>query len=192
MTVLGSTAQIEKELRSAEIARVGESVTFRVRLTVSGDTPVSDVAVIDTFESQYLEFSSASGDCALVEGHPDPSHSSVICYIGDVSPASGATPGTQVFEYELTFTAVGSTLPGTTINEAIASLDLDGAGPGAPAEIGPATAAVEVIEVLGLQLPPTGDGSTSTPSGGPAPALALGAMALGVLAALGVRRHRQR
>ena len=139
---------------------MGEQVTFRVRLTITGDTDVTGVVLVDTFENEYLEFVSASSICELVPNFPDASHSSLGCEVGTVSPGTTDAPGTKVVEYNLVFKALKSTLPGRTLNEVVASLDLDGAGPGAPAEIGPATADVEIIEILGLQLPPTGDGST--------------------------------
>lgn len=191
--VLGSTAQIEKVLTSADPAVVGEQVTFRVRLTITGDTDVTQVVLVDTFENEYLEFVSSSGLCELVPNFPDAAHSSLGCEIGTVSPGTPDAPGTKVIDYHLVFKALKSTLPDRTINEAIASLDLDGDGPGAPAEIGPAADDVEIIEILGVQLPPTGDGSTEgTGSNWMILAVLFGAASLGGVSVVVWNRERLR
>jgi hypothetical protein len=161
--VLGSSAQIDKVLTSANPTRVGEIVTFRVTLRVTGDTMVTAVSLSDLFEHEYLEYvGSSPANCILHSGIADVSRSVLLCEIGTLVPGTEGNPGEAEVVYHLTFRAVASTLPGVTRNEATAVLDLDGTGPGGIVEIGPATADVEIIEVLGLQLPPTGDGSIQT------------------------------
>lgn len=189
--ILGSTAQIDKVLTSADPAVVGEEVTFDVELTIAGDTDVTEVLLIDTFEHDYLKFVSASTICSVVPNFPDDDHSSIGCEIGTITPGSEGEPGSVTLEYTLVFEAVKSTLPDRTINQVVARMDLDGDGPGGPAEIGPATADVEIIEVLGIQLPPTGDGSMeagNSPAGLVLVAL-LASVSLGGVVAVQRRRH---
>ncbi len=191
--VLGSTAQIDKVLTSADPAVVGEQVTFRVRLTITGDTDVTQVVLVDTFENEYLEFVSSSGLCTLVANFPDAAHSSVGCEVGTVSPGTADAPGTEVVEYNLVFRALKSTLPDRTVNEVTATLDLDGDGPGAPAQIGPAADDVEIIEIIGVQLPPTGDGSTQDSRNSLLIlAVLFGAVSLGSVGAVAWNRERFR
>jgi len=157
--VLGSSAQIEKVLTSMESSRVGELVTFRVTLRVTGDTTVTSVSLADVFEHEYLQYvGSSPANCTLHESLVDAGHSAVVCELGSMTPGTEGNPGEAEAVYNLTFRALASTLPGVTTNSALAMLDPDGDGPSGMVEIGPATADVEIIDVPTLQLPPTGDG----------------------------------
>ncbi|MCB0217180.1 MAG: hypothetical protein KDH92_11120 [Chloroflexi bacterium] len=51
---------IEKRLTSPNPAQVGESVTFAITLTNTGDMPLTDVDVIDSYDTAHLDYVSAS------------------------------------------------------------------------------------------------------------------------------------
>jgi hypothetical protein len=147
--VAGTTATVEKVLTTFDPARVGETVRFRVALNVSGDQSLSGVGLLDTYENAYLHFDQSSpAGCVLFERQPDNAHDLIACEIGDVAP------GTHTFVFDLEFTAVAPTVPLRTLNEVVGVVD--------GGQVGPASADVEIVEVLGAQLPPAGDGSLSS------------------------------
>jgi hypothetical protein len=150
--VAGTTATVEKVLTTFDPARVGETVGFQIALNVSGDQPLSDVGLLDTYENAYLRFEQSSpAGCALFEQQPDNAHDLVACEIGDVAP------GTHTFVFDLEFTAVAPTTPDRTLNEVVGVVD--------GGQVGPASADVEIVEVLSAQLPPAGDGSSLATQG---------------------------
>jgi hypothetical protein len=133
---------------------VGERVTFTVTLTVTGDTPVTGVTLVDTYEHAYLRFvSSAPGGC--ISAPLDAGRSQVMCALGDLNPASGGAAGSVSRVYMLTFDALAPV--SRTVDCVVAQADLDGTGPATPASIGPACDGVPVIG-LPLALPNAGDG----------------------------------
>lgn len=153
--VLASSAQISKVLSTADPARVGERVTFTVTLTISGDSPVTGAALVDTYENTYLRFVGASpGPCAVASGTPDPLHDRLTCPLGDVTPGTLGNPGSVSFVYLMTYEALAPT-PTETLNRVVATVDLDGSGPAVPATMGPADAIVHII-TLPLALPKAG------------------------------------
>ena len=147
--VLGTTAIVEKLLTSADPAFVGESVTFVISTTISGDTTVASAGLLDVFEHAHLGFVSADPACQLFANMPDASHSTVACDIGEVTPGTSGSPGSLTFSFELTFEALQPTSPGRTVNSVVAVLD--------DQQVGPATDDVEIIQTP--TLPPAGDGS---------------------------------
>ena len=157
--VLGTSLAIDKALTSADPARVGETVTFDIELSFSGDTTVSDVTLTDVFENEFLAYTGAFfGDFELTcseFANATAGHNSVTCAVGDVTPGSAGSPGSQSYTFRVEFTALAPTTPGRTLNQAW----VEGTVEGSKVTLGPATADVEIVEVLGLQLPPTGDGS---------------------------------
>ena len=156
--VLGSNAQILKVRTSADPARVGERVNFTVTLSITGDTTVTGVTLTDTFEHAYLRYvASAPAGCTVTPNVPDASRSQISCPIGDVTPGTSGNAGTRSFAYSFAFDALAPT-PTRTVNSVIARADLDGTGPQAPANIGPSTADVQIID-LPVALPKAGDGS---------------------------------
>ena len=171
--ILGSALAIEKQLTSLDPAAVGESVTFEVALTATGDSDLEDVTLIDTFDNASLEFVSSSSACTLHAGIPDAAHSTLECAVGTLSPGTPGDPGTVNWSITFTFTAIAATTPDRTVNSATA---LIGDSP-----VGPADADVEIIEVKGVQLPPSGDGSTL-----PVPVTLPWALALAMTAVLAV------
>jgi Domain of unknown function (DUF5979) len=161
--VLGSNAQIVKVRASADPARVGERVNFTVTLSITGDTTVTGVTLTDTFENAYLRYvSSAPAGCTVTPNVPDAARSQISCPIGDVTPGTAGSPGTRSFAYSFAFDALAPT-PTRTVNTVLARADLDGTGPGAPANIGPATADVQIID-LPVALPKAGDGTIGMPA----------------------------
>ena len=140
--ILGSALAIEKQLTSLDPAAVGESVTFEVTLTATGDSDLEDVTLIDTFDNASLEFVSSSSACTLHAGIPDAAHSTLECAVGTLSPGTPGDPGTVNWSITFTFTAIAATTPDRTVNSATA---LIGDSP-----VGPADADVEIIEVKGV------------------------------------------
>ena len=146
MEVAALSAIIEKVLASDDPAAVGEAVTFTIALTVTSDEALTGVGMVDTYENAYLSYiDSLPAGCVLFQNQPDNAHDLVACEVGDVAA------GTHTFVFDLTFEAIASTTPDRTVTQVVAVVDGD--------EVGPATADVEIIEVLGVQLPPSGDGS---------------------------------
>ena len=131
---------------------MGDLVTFTVEVTASGDSELNDVSIVDAFEHGVLEFVSSSSACTLHAGVPDADHSSLECAVGTLAPGTAGEPGTDSWSIVLTFRAIAATTPDRTVNTVIALA--------ANGTVGPAQADVEIIEVLGVQLPPSGDGST--------------------------------
>jgi uncharacterized repeat protein (TIGR01451 family) len=165
----GSSLRITKALTSVDPASVGELVTFLVEVTAMGDSTLDGVTVVDTFEHAFLEFVSSTSACTLHADVPDADHSSLECVIGTLTPGTPGNPGTASLSIGITFRAIAATTPERTVNSAIAGVD--------GGSVGPAQADVEIVEVLGVQLPPSGDGSAS-PVPVPLPwALALAAAA---------------
>jgi hypothetical protein len=180
---------IIKGLTSADPAVVGETVTFRFTLTISGDTTVTEVGLLDTFENKYLRYVGASpSGCVLVPNFPDRRHDAIACDVGAVTPGTAGNPGTVEFTYDVAFEAVASTLPGRTVNEVIARLDPDGAGPASATTIGPASADIAIVDVLSLQLPPAGDGSAQADGTTAMPLAALTLVLLSGVVAVAARR----
>jgi len=144
--VAALSAIVEKVLASDDPAAVGDEVTFTIALTVTSDEALSGVGMVDTYENAHLRYiDSLPAGCVLFANQPDSAHDLVACEVGDVAA------GTHTFVFDLTFVAIASTTPDRTVNSVVAMVDGD--------QVGPATADVEVIEVLGVQLPPSGDGS---------------------------------
>src|SRR5690606_22152385 len=134
--VLGSSLVIAKVLTSDDPATVGEQVTFRVTLTVTGDTTVTDVGIVDDFDPDHLRFvSSSPAGCVAAPSLAPNGRDAVVCDMGDITPGSPGNPGSQTVTVTLTFEAVASTLPGRTVNNATALVDLDGDGPGGQSTI---------------------------------------------------------
>ena len=153
-SVLGQA--ITKTLASANPASVGETVTFNVAVTFQGE--LRNIELLDVFDHGELSFVGASAfditlDCQVFAGIPDASHSTVGCPLGTA---------TETFSVQLEFSALASTLPGSTVNQASVINDQDGVGGDPPTTTGPVSANVEIIEVLALA--PLGDGPVGATS----------------------------
>ena len=173
---------------SADPALVGETVRFTVTGTITGDTALQNVTLTDTFPTEYLQYLSVfSGNPAAC---PLTAPGTVTCSAGTVTPGAVGAPGSETVSFELSFRALKSTLPGRAVNSVVLSGDPDGSGPGAPIQIGPATADVQIIDVKGLQLPPLGDGSAAA-SGTSGRGIALTTLAFGILSLVPVAVRRR-
>ena len=183
--ILGASAELSKTATD-DVAVVGELVTFHVALTVTADTTVENIGILDTFEHAYLEYVSGSEDCVLLPASM-PGLSQVACDAGTVELGQPGEPESQTFTFELTFRAVETTLPGTTENLVEGFFDGN--------RIGPVSATVEVIEIAGLELPEAGDGSFMAANGSstlPAGLLLLGLLVGGAGAGLVARSLARR
>ncbi len=183
--ILGASAELSKTATD-DVAVVGELVTFYVALTVTADTTVENIGILDTFEHAYLEYVSGSEDCVLLPASM-PGLSQVACDAGTVELGQPGEPESQTFTFELTFRAVETTLPGTTENLVEGFFDGN--------RIGPVSATVEVIEIAGLELPEAGDGSFMAANGSstlPAGLLLLGLLVGGAGAGLVARSLARR
>jgi hypothetical protein len=142
---------IVQGLTSADPAAVGETVTVRFTLTISDDTTITQVSLLHIFENKYLRYVGASpSKCVLVPTFPDRCHGAIACDVGTVTPGTPGRPGTVEFTCDVALEAVASTFPGRTVNEAIARLDPDGAGPASATTIDPASADIAIVDVLSL------------------------------------------
>ena len=150
--VAALTTSVEKVLTSVDPAAVGEVVRFTIALNVSSDEPLVGVGLLDTYENAFLRFTgSAPAGCVLFVNQPDNAHDLVACDVGDVDA------GMHSFAFDLAFEAIAPTTPDRTINTVVGVFD--------ESEVGPADAEVEIVEVLGVQLPPAGDGSLAAAAG---------------------------
>jgi hypothetical protein len=134
-------------------AAVGEAVTFDISVTFFGELHNAELA--DDFDPDVLQFDGATFggaalDCVVVANMP-PGKSSAVC---DLGTATGS------FTVQTHYTALEGTTPGQTVSAATVVNDQDGPGGDPPTTTGPASASVEVVEVLAL--PPLGDGPTTS------------------------------
>ena len=149
---------ISKTLITADPVAVGEQVDFEISVSFVGTT-LPDAEFVDIYENAFLEFISLSEGgvalaCTVSPNTPDAAHDTVVCPAGELAAATTVT---------ISFRALQSTLPGSTINEANVVY-------GDPATtIGPAFDDVQIVEVL--VLPPLGDGPTAAGRDGLALAL---------------------
>ena len=149
---------ISKTLITADPVAIGEQVDFEISVSFVGTT-LPDAEFVDIYENAFLEFISLSEGgvalaCTVSPNTPDAAHDTVVCPAGELTAAATVT---------ISFTALQSTLPGSTINEANVVY-------GDPATtIGPAFDDVQIVEVL--VLPPLGDGPTAAGRDGLALAL---------------------
>ena len=162
---------VTKRLVSSASVTEGASVIFEVGVAFQGGD-LQQAALVDVYERQFLAFQSASAGnvplpCEVFVGMPDGSHSTVVCDLGTL---------TQGVAMRVGFTALAPSLPGVTENQAFIQHDPDGSGPGGPVMFGPATAAVEIVEVL--VLPTLGDGDVGSAGGAMNPAHAALALLL--------------
>ncbi|MDA1061568.1 MAG: hypothetical protein O2895_01435, partial [Chloroflexi bacterium] len=162
---------ISKLLTTPSPAVIGDRVAFDIAVTFSGGV-LPNVELVDVYENAYLEFTgmylgSTALDCTVFPNMPDSSHDTIVCALGDLS---GPTT------FSARFTAVQSTLPGQTLNQASVISDPDGPGGDPPMTTGPASDDVEIIEVLAL--PPLGDGPALAQGGTSAAIFALAAAAI--------------
>jgi hypothetical protein len=158
-------------------ATIGDTVVFRIDVSLT-DVPLTNEAeVLVTFDDTHLDYVGAlTSDCALFS-------------VGIVCDFGSATAG---FSFDLDFTALAVT--DSTVTDATLGADYDGPGAGAPATAGPASADVAIVDVAGIQLPPLGDGSSQGSNPGAGWLLAaLGLVAIGGVTGAGaglIRRRR--
>ena len=158
-------------------ASVGDTVVFRIDVSLT-DVPLANEAeVLVTYDDAHLEYVGAlTSECGLTSV-------GIVCDFG---------PATAGFSFDLDFTALAVT--DATATNATLGADYDGAGAGAPVTAGPATAEVAIIDVAGIQLPPLGDGSSTLQGGGSSGWLTgiVGVVVIGVAAGatLGAARRR--
>ena len=143
---------ISKTLITADPVAVGEQVDFEISVSFVGTT-LPDAEFVDIYENAFLEFISLSEGgvalaCTVSPNTPDAAHDTVVCPAGEPAAATTVT---------ISFRALQSTLPGSTINEANVVY-------GDPATtIGPAFDDVQIVEVL--VLPRLGDGPVAGSTG---------------------------
>jgi len=88
------------------------TVRFAVTLTVTGDTSLTDVMVVDTFENRFLAaLTPLPAGCTMTTRNPDVAHHTITCRIPAVVPGTPANPGTTRLDYTFSFRALTSTPP---------------------------------------------------------------------------------
>lgn len=149
---LPSTVGIDNNLVSPNPARVGETVTFRVDVTL--DVPAENTAHVQySFDDSELAYQGAAWNGATLDQCSLTSAGLIDCAFGVVSID---------FAFDLNFEALTAADDSTT-NAMLAS-DPDGAGAEPAIAAGPAAADVDIIAISG-SVPDTGDGSVATESG---------------------------
>ena len=139
---LGSTIDIANTRTSASPANVGDTVVFRIDVGLTDVPGTNEADVFITFDDAHLAYVGAlASECSTIA-------SGIVCDFGTASVD---------FSFDLDFTALAVT--DSTATNATLGADFDGAGPGAAAVAGPASADVAIVDVEGIQLPPLGDGS---------------------------------
>lgn len=177
--VAAAIVGIDNTRTSPSPALVGEVATFRIDVTLTG-VPATNVAeVLIEFDETYLEYINSTiagaelSECTLLG-------IGIACLFG-VQDAN--------FSFDVHFTALEVTE--STATDATLGADFDGAGPGGIVVAGPARADVAIIDIVGIPLPPLGDGTTAT---GAAPWWIVGLVAaiaaLGGTAGMLRRRHQ--
>ncbi len=101
--------QVTKERLSASPVLVGDTVQFRIVVANTGDTAITLLPLSDTFDAAKLQFVSATPS-------PDTTGSGSLSW-DDLTGAGSLAPGDSV-TVTLTFEALASTTPGTTVNTA--------------------------------------------------------------------------
>lgn len=163
---------------SASPANVGDTVVFRIDVSLADVPATNEAEVLITYDDTLLEYvGTLTSQCALFPV-------GIVCDFGTASAG---------FSFDLDFTALAATA--STATNATLGADYDGAGPGAAETAGPAPAEVAIVDVAGIQLPPLGDGSVSSLGGstttGPL-AAALGVIVLGIVTGAGFGASRRR
>lgn len=173
--VEGAEVGINNTRVSSSPAPVGDGVTFRIDVTLTGVPDVNEAQVLVEFDSSYLSYQSASvAQCQLIG-------IGIACDFGQISTD---------FSFDVHFTALQVT--NLTATDATLGSDFDGPGAGGSTVAGPASAEVAIVDIAGVQLPPLGDGSSAFAgtSGGSLP-LTAGIVLLGAVLGLGVESLRR-
>ena len=173
--VEGAEVGIDNTRISSSPAPVGDEVTFRIDVTLTGVPDANEAQVLVEFDSSYLSYQSASvAQCQLIG-------IGVACDFGQIS---------SDFSFDVHFTALAVTT--STATDATLGSDFDGPGAGGSTVAGPASADVAIVDVAGVQLPPLGDGSSAI-AGSSSSSLPLtaGIVLLGAVLGLGVESVRR-
>ncbi|NPA91664.1 MAG: DUF11 domain-containing protein [Chloroflexi bacterium] len=103
---------VEKTRITDSPVLVGDTVQFRITVENTGDTAIRTLPLSDTFDSDKLQFVSASPA-------PDSTGTGTLSW-DDLTGSGDLEPGDSI-QVTLTFTALESTSPGTTTNNATVS-----------------------------------------------------------------------
>lgn len=173
--VEGAEVGIDNTRISSSPAPVGDEVTFRIDVTLTGVPDANEAQVLVEFDSSYLSYQSASvAQCQLIG-------IGVACDFGQISTD---------FSFDVHFTALAVT--NSTATDATLGSDFDGPGAGGNTVAGPASADVAIVDIAGVQLPPLGDGSSAIAgSSGSTLPLTAGIVLLGAVLGLGVESLRR-
>ena len=144
--VAPSVIGIDNTRTSPSPALVGEVVTFRIDVML--DVPPTNVAeVLIEFDDTYLDYINATlagdvlSECTLLS-------IGIACLFGVQD---------EGFSFDVHFTALEVTE--STATHATLGADFDGGGPGGVTTTGPATDDVAIIDIVGVPVPPLGDGN---------------------------------
>lgn len=99
--------QILKTLVSTRTVKVGDSVTFRLQATNTGNTVLTTIPVTDEFETEYLDYATATLAPSRVDEHGD-TGLGTIEWTNILGPSEVLFPG-QVKAWDVTFTAMKPT-----------------------------------------------------------------------------------
>ena len=95
-----------------DLVRVGETVTFAIRITNTGNTTITSLSLVDTYDPAYLTLTSWS---VAPDGHD--ATSGVITWTSALSGDLPLAPD-DALTLTLDFQTVASTMPGVTTNGA--------------------------------------------------------------------------
>ena len=124
---------VQKERLSDSPVLVGDTVQFRITVSNVGDTAITVLPLNDSFDSSKLQFVSATPS-------PDTTGSGSLSW-NDLTGSGSLAVGDSV-QVTLTFTALASTTPSTTVNTATVSGAQDENGDSVPQDSDTADVAI--------------------------------------------------
>ncbi len=132
--------EVTKERLSNSPVLVGDTVQFRITVENTGDTAITVLPLADTYDAAKLQFVSATPS-------PDTTNNGSLSW-DDLTGSGSLAPGDSI-SVTLSFTALASTTPGTTVNTATVSGAQDANGDQVPEDSDTADVAILTPASLG-------------------------------------------